>query len=296
MKSLPEYDALDRPTRLHIRTATTRTYHLRQAGRGRTRRDREGKITRTFYDALRRVAAVRDPLGRTITQQWCGCGSLDKLIDAKGQSTTWERDVLGRVTREVRADGTTDTDYGYETTTSRLKTVTDPKGQVTTYSYATDDRMLQTAFTNETISTPDVSFTYETNYPRLATMVDGTGTTTYTYKAAAAAGAGQVASVDGPLTNDTITMMYDDLGRMASRLINGYGISSVSYDALGRLTEEENELGTFTYDYDGHNESTRERHLSERSDVHVQLFRQQRQPTPTNDPSSDVSAGDAVEI
>ena len=61
----------------------------------------------------------------------------------------------------------------------------------------------------------------------------------------------QVASVDGPLTNDTITMTDDDLGRMTARLINGYGISSLGYDALGRLTEEINELGTFTYGYAG---------------------------------------------
>jgi YD repeat-containing protein len=117
-----EYDALDRPTAMSYPDSTTEliTYDKLDAV---TRRDREGKITRTFYDALRRVVAVRDPLGRTITQQWCGCGSLDKLIDAKGQSTTWERDVRGRVTSEIRADGTTDTDYVYETTTSRLKTI-----------------------------------------------------------------------------------------------------------------------------------------------------------------------------
>jgi RHS repeat-associated protein len=246
-----EYDLLDRPIEIAYPDSTTEviTYDKLDAIK---RRDREGKITRTFYDALRRLVAVRDPLGRTTTQQWCGCGSLDKLIDPKGQSTTWERDIQGRVTREVRADGTTDTDYSYETTTSRLKTLTDPKGQVTTFSYAADDRMLQMAFTNETISTPDVSFTYETNYPRLSTMVDGTGTTTYTHKPSGTWGAGQVASVDGPLTNDTITMTYDDLGRMTARLINGYGISSMEYDALGRLTEETNELGTFTYDFSGH--------------------------------------------
>ena len=248
---LIEYDALDRPTEITYPDSTTEliTYDKLDAV---THRDREGKITRTFYDALRRVVAVRDPLGRTITQQWCGCGSLEKLIDAKGQSTSWERDVQGRVTREIRADGATDTDYAYETTISRLKTLTDPKGQITTYSYAADDRVLQMAFTNETISTPDVSFTYETNYPRPSTMADGTGTTTYTYKAPGTPGAGQVASVDGPLTNDTIAMTYDDLGRMIARLVNGYGISSLEFDALDRLTEETNELGTFGYGYDGH--------------------------------------------
>ncbi len=52
------------------------------------------------------------------------------------------------------------------------------------------------------------------SYARVATMVDGTGTTTYAYQAISDAGAGQVASVDGPMTNDTISYTYDELGRV----------------------------------------------------------------------------------
>jgi YD repeat-containing protein len=142
-------------------------------------------------------------------------------------------DVLGRVTREVRADGTTDTLYTYDLA-GRLKTVTDPKDQVTTYSYALDDAVLNTGWTNAQVATPSVSYTYETIYPRVATMVDGTGTTAYAYKAAGTLGAGQVASVDGPLTNDTITYTYDQLGRVTARAING-GANPVTwaFDALG---------------------------------------------------------------
>src|SRR5262249_22293427 len=40
------------------------------------RRDRLGRWSQTFYDALRRPVAARDPLGRTTTQQWCTCASL----------------------------------------------------------------------------------------------------------------------------------------------------------------------------------------------------------------------------
>jgi YD repeat-containing protein len=76
--------------------------------------------------------------GRTVTQQWCNCGSLDTLIDANGHQTKWERDIQGRPVREVRANNS-HSDYAYETTTSRLKQVTDPKGQTTTYTYALDD-------------------------------------------------------------------------------------------------------------------------------------------------------------
>ena len=63
-----------------------------------------------------------------ITQVWCACGALDALIDANGNKTTWpavsegtarveqERDWQNRVTREVRANGTTDTLYTYDVT------------------------------------------------------------------------------------------------------------------------------------------------------------------------------------
>ena len=82
----------------------------------------------------RRVISTRDPEGRTVGQQWCTCGSLEKLIDANGNATSWERDVQGRVTKETRANGSFKT-FTYETTTSRLRAVIDAKSQETDYIY-----------------------------------------------------------------------------------------------------------------------------------------------------------------
>jgi YD repeat-containing protein len=62
--------------------------------------------------------------------------------------------------------------------------------------------------------------------------------------------AGHVATVDGPLDNDTITYQYDELGRVVSRTLGGVARTE-QYDALGRVTTEVNALGTFTYGYDG---------------------------------------------
>jgi RHS repeat-associated protein len=161
-----------------------------------------------------------------------------------------ERDLNSRVTREIRADGTTDTIYSYDLA-GRLTTITDPLDQVTTYTYNVDDSLANTGFTNVTIATPNISHTYDPYYARPLTMVDRNGTTSYTYVAPGTNGAGQLASVDGPFTNDTITYTYDELGRVATRMLNGTG-TELAYDALGRLAQLEFPIGTFDYTYDGH--------------------------------------------
>jgi len=245
-----DYDVFDRPTRVTYPDGTFEetTYDRLDVA---TRRDRLGRVTRYYHDALRRLVATRDPAGRTIEERW-GAGGLRQLVDAKGQATTWERDLAGRVTRELRADGVTATLYAYQPLSGRLQTVTDPKGQVTTYTYNLDDTVQQVVYSNAPIVTPSVSYTYDPVYSRVATMVDGTGTTSYTYHLAGSLGAGQVATVDGPLTNDTIAYTYDELGRVVSRAINGAANTMTQlYDALGRVTSETNVLGTFTYGYVG---------------------------------------------
>ena len=246
-----DYDALDRVTRLTYPDSTYEetVYNRLDAEKGR---DRLGRWSQTFYDPLRRPVAVRDPLGRTITQQWCTCGSLDKIIDANGNATTWERDLQGRVTREIRADSSA-WEYTYENTTSRLKQQKDPKNQIRAQEYFLDGNLKQTSYSGVAVATPNVSFTYDAVYSRRATMTDGVGTTTYTYNPVTASptlGAGQLASVDGPLANDTVSYTYDELKRVASRGLSSF-VSSFSHDALGRLTTVASPVGNFTYTHDG---------------------------------------------
>jgi RHS repeat-associated protein len=243
-----DYDALDRKTKTTYPDATYEQIVYNRLD-GEKRRDRLGRWTETFYDALRRVVATRDSLGRTTTQEWCACGSLDRLIDPKGNATSWERDLQGRVTKETRPDGNF-WESTYETTTSRLKKSEDAKGQETQYSYFLDNKVQQVSYPTAEITTPSVSYAYDAGYGRLATMVDGTGTTNYSYHPVATAGAGQLASVDGPLTNDTVSYAYDELGRVSSRTLNGT-TTNWSYDALGRLTTLGDPLGNFTHAYVG---------------------------------------------
>ena len=246
-----EYDALDRLTKTTYPDGTFEetVYNRLNAER---RRDRLGRWSHGLHDALGREVSWREPDGSAVTQQWCTCGSLDKLTDANGNTTTWQRDVQGRATRETRADGSY-AEFVYENTTNRLKTITDAKGQVKNLQYALDDQPKQVTYTSSQYSTPNVTLTYDAAYPRLLTMQDGTGTTTYAYNAVGAPpalGAGRLSSIDGPLSNDTLTITYDELGRASATAINGTS-SSVTFDALGRVTAASNSLGSFTYAYDG---------------------------------------------
>jgi len=244
-----DYDNLDRPTR---RTYPDGTYeetlytHLDATDT----RDRLGRWTHFLYDNQRRLLLMRDPLGRTVTQQWCSCGVLDKLIDANGNATRWERDAAGRTIKEIRADNS-QTLFAYENTTSRLKRRTDPKGQYRDVTYFNDNNVQQISYPNASPATPSVSFTYDPIYDRPSTMVDGTGTTGYTYHPVTTGGtlgAGQLATVDGPLSNDTISYTYDEVGRVLSRSINAVAATQ-TYDVLGRTDSVTNVLGSFNYAY-----------------------------------------------
>jgi RHS repeat-associated protein len=246
-----DYDALDRPRRTTYPDGTYEetVYHRLDTG---ARRDRLGRWTYSFYDALRRVISTRDPLGRTIAQQWCDCGSLDKLIDANGHATRWEYDLQGRITREVRTDEKA-WEYTYENTTGRLKERKDPKLQVTGYEYLLDNNLQEITYSAAMVPTPNVSFTYDPNHNRIASVTDGMGPTSYGYHPIGvppAPGAGRLASVDGPLANDTVSYAYDPLGRTASHGLPGFD-STLVYDALGRLARQESPVGNFTSAYHG---------------------------------------------
>jgi RHS repeat-associated protein len=246
-----DYDAFDRPTAVTFPdgTAEHMTYDRLDVA---TTTDRRGRVTKMAYNPIRQLVKVTDPLARVTQYDWCKCGALVGLLDPMGQLTKWTYDVQGRMTAKQYADNSKII-YAYENTTSRLKSVTDAKGQVTNYQYFGDDALKQVSYTNATVATPSVSFTYDALYPRVLTMTDGVGTTTYAYNPVPTSptlGAGRLASIDGPFANDTITYAYDELGRVLTRAINGAANTSTAvYDALGRVTSATNPLGSFTYAY-----------------------------------------------
>ena len=246
------YDAADRPTNITYMDGSYQqtVYNYLDPA---LERDRNGHWTSMVYDPLRHLTDTYDNLGRHTHFDWCNCGSLTGITDPLGNVTQFIRDLQSRVITKIYPDLTA-INYTYETNSSRLKMVTDAKGQQMKYQYYIDNNLKQVLYTNTAVATPTVSFTYDTNYNRMTTMTDGTGTTTYSYYPVAAGqfGAGQLSSVSNSFIGPTslIAYNYDALGRITNRAINGVA-QQVAYDDLGRVTLVTNVLGSFTNTYLG---------------------------------------------
>lgn len=246
-----DYDVMDRVTRITHPDSTFEqvTYNRLDMV---TFRDRAGRQTFFEYDNVGQVKKGTDPLGRVTRFDWCRCGQIKSLTDPMGRTTSWLTDVQGRPTSKQFADGSQAT-YQYENTTSRLRLAIDERQQITQFAYNRDNTLKSIAYGSAIIPTPGVSFQYDPDYKRVVSMTDGTGTTRYSYNSISGTptlGAGALASVDGPLPNDTITYGYDELGRSVHRAINGVDLA-VTFDAAGRPVGVTNALGIFAYAYDG---------------------------------------------
>lgn len=268
-----DYDNLDRKTTVTYPDTTFEQFQYTDNDTGMmtldltASRDRRGLWTYRKYDANQHMTSIKDPANRTTQYGYCTCGALTSITDPKNQTTLFSSDIQSRVYQKVFQDGTT-IDYLYEGqtaantagATSRLKSLTDAKNQRTNYTYFADDSIQQVSYTTTAGQplnppTPSVSYAYDPNYNRVTTMTDGTGTTTYGYNPISVPpglGAGQLASIDGPLANDTVTLGYDQLGRTSGQSVNGAANSiGINFDTLGRMTGGISNLGTFAYSYAG---------------------------------------------
>jgi RHS repeat-associated protein len=246
-----DYDAMDRVTKITHPDGTFEQFAYERLDLANFR-DRSGRQTLFEYDKIRQLTKRTDALGRVTRFDWCRCGQVGSLTDPMGRTTTWLNDVQGRPITKQYADGSQVT-YQYENAISRLHAVIDEKQQITQLAWNRDDTLRSVSYGNAVMPTPGVSFEYDPDYQRIASMTDGTGTTRYSYNPITGTptlGAGTLASVDGPLPNDTITYSYDELGRVVHRTMNGVD-SAMTFDAAGRLIGVTNALGAFAYAYDG---------------------------------------------
>jgi RHS repeat-associated protein len=246
-----DYDDLDRLTQIAFPDGTFDQFTYTMLDQTLIR-DRAGRQTTFDYDSIRQMTKRVNVLKRATMFQWCKCGELKGLTDPMGRTTSWRHDIQGRLKSKEYSDGSKVT-YLYEETGGRLRQRIDEQFQVTQYNYNRDNTVSRMSYFNAVVATPSVAFTYDANYTRLRSTEDGAGRTSYSYipiHGAPLLGAGQLASVNGPLPGDMTTYSYDELGRLISTAINGVP-SSVTYDAAGRIVNSTNALGAFNSVYDG---------------------------------------------
>ncbi len=107
-----DYDAIDRLTKVTFPDATyiQKNYTKLDC---EWQRDRLGRWSYTFHDALRRVALTQDPAGRRVKYTWCMCGALDKITDGENHTTGFSYDLEHRVIQKTFADNTA-TQFTYD--------------------------------------------------------------------------------------------------------------------------------------------------------------------------------------
>jgi RHS repeat-associated protein len=228
----------------------------------RKQTDRLSRVTTRAYDADQRLTSITEPTSgsstRTTTYNYYANGVLEDLIDANSNDTHWAIDIQSRPTSKTYAYGTgsakTET-YAYETTTSRLKSVTDALSQVKTFAYDDANERTGITYTASVHTTPNVTWSWDTYFPRQTSMTDGTGTTNYSYTAIGSNGALKLSSNAGPYSNDTTGLSYDADGRLSARTISGAN-ESWTYDALSRVSVHTTNTGgsltvPFTYSWLG---------------------------------------------
>jgi RHS repeat-associated protein len=245
------YDDLDRPKRTTYPDSTYEeiTYDKLDAVQ---QRDRLGRITTTTYDELRRVIATKDPEGRMTKYTWCSCGSLGSLTDANGNKTEWEVDLQGRTTKKIFPD---DSEFAYfYDATGRLEATIDARDQQTIYAYNADDTLDSVTYPTQAgvPATGGISYEYHSDYRRVEEMTDATGTTEFTYYDVGELGALKVETETKTgatgFASYAMTHVYDELGRKEECEIDGEA-ETAQFDAIGRVTDVTNPLGTFDYHY-----------------------------------------------
>ena len=223
--------------------------------------------TKTERDARERPIKITDPLGHETKYAYDGNGNLDKLTDPNGHATKYTWDADNENTKVEAANGTV-TETGYDAAgrvanqTDGNKHITkyvrDPRGEVTevvdplgrkttktydaagnmveltdaakrtaAYAYDPTNRLTEVSYSDET--TPGVKYEYDADGERAA-MIDGTGTTSYSYDqldrlTETKDGHGDVISYEYDLGSEqtkitypsgkAVTRTFDNAGRLA---------------------------------------------------------------------------------
>ncbi len=151
-----EYNGLNRIKRLTNPQNQVTTLSYDAKGNRVSQTDANGKVTQYSYNYNNRVTGIMDALNQTTLLTYgsgcpsCGTGvdKLTSLTDPRGQSTTFEYDLAGRLIRETNPLGYFKS-YTYDAAGNILSR-TDESNQTTQYTYDDINRLTQVRYPNST--------------------------------------------------------------------------------------------------------------------------------------------------
>ncbi len=214
------------------------------------------------YDSVGRPNCVVTRMNRNVftalPSSACALGSAGAFGADRIIKTAY--DDAGQVTQTISAFGVSGLQQNTRTTTyspnGLALTVTDAKGNKTTYEYDGHDRLKKVRYPNPATagasSTTDYEqFTYDAGSNVLTHRLRNSAQFSFTYD-----NLSRMVSSNGPGTALDETYAYDNFGRTQSVSRNGASVS-YAYDQLSRLLTETQTLGAVSYQYDEAGRRTR---------------------------------------
>lgn len=188
-----EYDGLNRVTRETDQAdgeiPRTRSYKYDLAGNLTQFTDPNGHVSKLFYDAHQRVIRHEDRMQQSTEFGYDIHHNLNKVTNARNeQIRRYEYNGRDELTKEILPDNS-EYRLGYDANGNVTKQV-DAKGQVSTYDYDDDDRLVTSRYFDNEADSADIANARKTvtygydELDRLTSYDDGVTSGSYTYDAA----------------------------------------------------------------------------------------------------------------
>jgi RHS repeat-associated protein len=234
--TLLSYDSIDRVLTNIVTGISTNSFVYLTNGLAAATDGLRQNITHFQNNVLSQIL-YRTNANTEVTQfQYDQSGNITNLIDGKLQKTIFQYDAFNRLTNKLNNASTSVLKFTYDAD-GRIATRWTPQKGTTTFIRDPMGRIR----TNSYPVSPQVVKAYDAD-GRLTNMVDGLGSTFFTYTAAS-----QLQSEGGLWPDDTVGYTYNN--QLRSGLTVGSYTALYSYDAAHRLQAIASGTGSFSYTY-----------------------------------------------